>query len=114
MSVYCIIYANLFLIQFLFTNIGLQLDGFKYSIYFKIIFSHLLTNGFVNPIPKSGPALQGDDKRVENMCGFGDGDLTNDAKDVGGELEAMEQIEGLKVNENIKNSLIFLSTLNKL
>nr|CAD2200008.1 unnamed protein product [Meloidogyne enterolobii] len=57
---------------------------------------HLLTNGFVNPIPKSGPSLQGDDKRVENMCGFGDGDLTNDAKDVGGELEAMEQIEGLK------------------
>ncbi|KAL7078458.1 hypothetical protein ACQ4LE_002287, partial [Meloidogyne hapla] len=57
---------------------------------------HLLTNGFVNPIPKSGLSLQGDDKKVENMCGFGDGDLTNDARDVGGELEAMEQIEGLK------------------
>ena len=45
------------------------------------------------------------------MCGFGDGDLTNDAKDVGGELEAMEQIEGLKVNENKNNSLIFFINL---
>nr|CAD2168896.1 unnamed protein product [Meloidogyne enterolobii] len=78
-----------YLCEFIFNSISLH-------EHWVAIGCHLLTNGFVNPIPKSGPSLQGDDKRVENMCGFGDGDLTNDAKDVGGELEAMEQIEGLK------------------
>uniref|UniRef100_A0A915LZ24 Midasin n=1 Tax=Meloidogyne javanica TaxID=6303 RepID=A0A915LZ24_MELJA len=78
-----------YLCEFIFNSISLH-------EHWVAIGCHLLTNGFVNPIPKSVPSLQGDDKRVENMCGFGDGDLTNDAKDVGGELEAMEQIEGLK------------------
>jgi len=57
-----------------------------------------LAKGFVNPIPNPEQA-KGEDKVAKDGCGFGEGDVTADAKDVGAEVETMEQIEGLKVKK---------------
>lgn len=121
-------------LKWLLNCISMQLSQFiqfvaSFYIYFEAISFHLITRGFVNPIPEYTNAGQNDsDKGPENFepSGIGDGETTgakviitrittydnlitivicsfvdqtqsNSFKDVGDQIENIEQIEGLKV-----------------
>lgn len=69
----------------------------SFYVYFEAIACHLITRGFVNPIPKSDE--EGADGKLmdgssgEN-CGFGEGEGNTDVTD---QIDNLEQVEGLKV-----------------
>uniref|UniRef100_A0A914HG89 VWFA domain-containing protein n=1 Tax=Globodera rostochiensis TaxID=31243 RepID=A0A914HG89_GLORO len=72
----------------------------SFHAHWTAIGCHLLTNGFVNPIPAEDRREGAESKRVESGDGFGDADLAPNATDVSSQVENMEQIEGLKENGN--------------
>ena len=77
----------------------------SFYLHFVAIGCHIITKGFVNPIPdfKEENNFTGKDERIEGAgeaTGMGDGDASCAANDVGDQIENMEQIEGLKVNRN--------------
>lgn len=98
--IYCILRSIFYLTTFCDGAKLAYFIAFLMPIIYQIPFSHLLSNGFVNPIPKQEPVKGGDQKAgFGEGCGFGEGDLTADATDVSAQVENMEQIEGLKVFE---------------
>lgn len=90
-------------IQLILDNVFTQLCVFvahlsHFLTHWIAIGCHLLRSGFVNPIPETNRREKGSDKRIEDGCGFGDAELAPDASDVSGQVESLEQIEGLKAS----------------